>query len=363
MKLKLLEFIKENSNWKELLQEKPFSITIKEDENYYLFSYSQIDSDFSNDIVKECRGIILSKSDFHPVCVPFLKFFNVQETNASFINWNTARVQQKIDGSIIKVWFDRKWHISTNGTINASTAELSESALLMDDCIYSNYLDLFLSVFPQELFYNVLETNKTYMFEIVSPYNRIVVPYPETKIYHIGTRNNETLEECNDDIGVEKPKEYGLYSLTSCLEAVQELPFSDEGYVVVDNHWNRVKIKSPAYVAAHHLKNNGVITMSRIVDMIRANGQDDFVSIYPEYKDIIHEVEQGIMDFVVRVLDEWDDNFRDKTFESRKDFAMIANKLSCPAVMYSIQDKKVETVSEWLFNQTNEKILKWIGIE
>lgn len=33
-----------------------------------------IDSDFNNPIVKECRGLIIRESDYHPVCIPFYKF-------------------------------------------------------------------------------------------------------------------------------------------------------------------------------------------------------------------------------------------------------------------------------------------------
>lgn len=362
MELKLLKFIEENNNWKEILQEKPYRITIKEDDKYILFMYSQIDSDFSLDVVKECRGIIFRKFDMKPVCVPFYKFFNIQENLASYINWNTVQVQQKIDGSLIKIWYDNEWHISTSGTTDARNAPLAETALIMDNCKFSNYAELFVSVFPQKLFYDTLQTNKTYMFEIVSPFNRVVIPYSETKIYHVGTRNNDTLEESDDDINIEKPQTYRLNTATQCLQAVQDLPFSDEGYVVVDNHWNRVKIKSSAYVAAHHLKNNGVITMSRIVDVIRLNAQEDFVAIYPEYTEVITKVQNAICDFIHTVEKDWAKVVK-HTFETRKDLALFVNKMKCPSVIYCLCDNKASDSLEWLYAQTNEKLLKWIGVE
>jgi hypothetical protein len=357
--LELLKFIQNNENWKEIIQEKPYCITVKESVDYILLIYSQIESDFSNPIVRECRGVILRKFDLRVVCFPFTKFFNVQEQLSSFINWSTARVTEKLDGSIIKLWFDYgNWHISTNGTINAADAELQ---MAMGEV--RNYHDLFMSADNVSYaLFDRLDINKTFMFELVSPLNRVVVPYKRTEVYHIGTRDNNTFEESNDDIGIQKPKEYDLYSVTSCLLAVQELPFSEEGYVVVDGHFNRVKIKSPAYVAAHHLKNNGVITMSRIVDMIKINGQDDFLSIYPEYQESFDLVLNGIYKFLNIITAEWG-SVSEIEFADRKELAMTANKSKCPSVIYSLWDGKSSSVREWLFNQQNDKLLKWIGVE
>ena len=58
--LKIVEFIKANPNWKELIQKKPYCIEIKETDDLILLKYDQINSDFSNEMVRECRGIILS---------------------------------------------------------------------------------------------------------------------------------------------------------------------------------------------------------------------------------------------------------------------------------------------------------------
>lgn len=107
MELQLLNFIKQNKeNWKEVLQQPPYSLIVKEDDDYILLKYNQLESDLSNLIVQECRGIILRKSDLKVVCFPFKKFFNYHEPNAANIDWDGARVLDKIDGSLIKLWFD-----------------------------------------------------------------------------------------------------------------------------------------------------------------------------------------------------------------------------------------------------------------
>ena len=74
-KLKLIEFIKENEDWREKLSGEPYFIKITAEGKYTIFKYNQLNSDFNNEIVRECRGLILD-DEFNPVCVPFFKFGN-----------------------------------------------------------------------------------------------------------------------------------------------------------------------------------------------------------------------------------------------------------------------------------------------
>lgn len=98
--LKLKEFILGNEDWKTLLKEKPFALDWVEDEKYILFRYNMIDSDPTNDIVKEARGIIFRKSDWKAVCVPFFRFYNQVESYSDKLDWSTTSIQEKVDGCL-----------------------------------------------------------------------------------------------------------------------------------------------------------------------------------------------------------------------------------------------------------------------
>ena len=53
MELKTIEFIKEHEeNWRELLKDIPYCLTINENDNYAIFKYSQTGSDFNEQICK-----------------------------------------------------------------------------------------------------------------------------------------------------------------------------------------------------------------------------------------------------------------------------------------------------------------------
>lgn len=356
--LKLIEYINGTSDWEQKLSEKPYCITVKRKDNFLMLNYSQIDSDFYNPIVKECRGIILEDHTYKPVCVPFYKFGNYGEGYVDTIDWNTAKVQEKVDGSLIKVWYyDNEWHISTNGTIDAKDA-----VLMSDVSEYKTFYDLFLKATNNcGLIIQTLNKNYTYMFELTSPYNRVVVPYQDIAIRHIGTRDNKSLEELNIDIRVDKPKSYNFTSLDQCISMAKELPFSDEGYVVVDNNWHRIKIKSPAYVAAHHLKNNGIVTKERIVEMIRQNEEEEFLNYYPEYLDGFQSVLFDISVFANDIEHDIDYAKQNIDLNNRKEFALYATKTKCPAALFCWLDGKYTDATDWIWQQSNEKIVKMIG--
>lgn len=104
MKLKLIDFIKEHSDWEALLSQTPYCLNISRDKmfgrNLIMFKYNQIESDFSNDIVKECRGVILDEDSLKPISIPYFKFFNFSEPHAAEIDWSSAIVTEKIDGCV-----------------------------------------------------------------------------------------------------------------------------------------------------------------------------------------------------------------------------------------------------------------------
>jgi predicted DNA-binding protein (MmcQ/YjbR family) len=342
----LVEYIKTYPNWRTELTQKPYCLTIKEKGKYTIFSYSQIDSDFYNKIVRVSRGIILKDVDTDPVvvCHAFDKFGNYGESYADTIDWASARVQEKVDGSIIRLWHDDDlWHVSTNNTIDAfetdlqvpteeakSFGELFKIAATNTCGSYSDLLDK-------------LDQGYTYIFELTSPWNRVVVPYTETTITHIGSRNRVTDLEENIDLGIKKPKEYSFSTFEDVIANAAALPFSQEGYVVVDKNWHRVKVKSKMYLQIHHLKDNGNVNPKRVLELVKTNEQDEFLSYFPEYSEYFNKIKERWVDTLARiraavaVTDAWK-----KTLPTKKDFAMkvLAEDIKLRKYMFARWDGK-----------------------
>lgn len=296
-KIELRDFILSHDNWEELLTAEPYYLKISRDDGYIMFKYNQVFSDFNIPLVREARGIIFRESDWECVCHPFNKFGNYGESYCPEINWETASVQEKVDGSLIKFWYDNGWYISTNGTIDAFKANLN-------DVKYQNFgqlvIDAIRNVFPYEHdFFNMLDPKCTYMFELVSPYNRVVIPYDETKLYFLGIRDMDDGEEWNpeeSDLSMffSIPKRYPLHSLADVQKAANALPWDQEGYVVCDVNFNRVKIKSPSYVMAHYARNNNTISTERLMQIVLNGEQEEFLIYASDYADELREIEEAM---------------------------------------------------------------------
>lgn len=316
MELKIVDFIKTHSNWEELLTSSPYNLTIKRDGKLILFKYNQINSDFNEEICCEARGLILEEGTWKVVRMAFKKFFNLGESFAAKIDWDSAVASEKLDGSIISVfYYDGKWRIATNSTINAFKAEINGVGP------YKTFGELFESVLPLSTFANY-NKHRCWTFELVSPYNKVVIDYPETKVYLLSVRDMDSLEElCLDAVemiadanGLTVPERYDLNNEADYRKVVEQMPEGHEGIVVRDVNGERVKIKTLLYFEMHRAKNNGVITLERIVDLIRANDHYEFLSYFPEYQSVFDDVKrqidntEAVLEKVRQDVAEWKNN-------------------------------------------------------
>ena len=374
MKLEVQKFIESHSDWEKLLAEKPYCITVSRDEfngkKLIMLKYSQIDSDFNIELVRECRGLILDESTFDIVSFPFTKFGNFGESYCPDIDWTTARCGEKIDGSLVKiVKIGGMLLISTNGTIDAFKAPVAEQI----GCPFKSFGDIVLYCFryasPEGVCYMDFEEGFTYMFELCSPWTRVVVPHTENKLYFLGKRDNTTFEETyfTDDSDMSRlfdtPRVFPLKSIDECLAATKELPWDEEGYVVCDGNFNRIKVKSPAYVAAHNLKGNGVLSYARALELVRVNEIDEICSYFEEFRPALEECKSKFWKLVEDCEACWNDYLKvDSSLSTRKDKAIwITQHAKIPGLFFGLLDKKVPSVRDFFMTMPAEKLLKYLG--
>lgn len=284
--LKIRNFILSHEDWEELLQSPPYNLIISRDEGYIMFKYSQIASDFNEPIVKEARGIIFREENWECVCHAFDKFGNYGSYYTDELDWNSVKILEKIDGSLIKLYHDNGWRIATNGIINAFKANTG-------DVKYPTFGDLFLAALNEPFLdlVSTLDINRTYMFELVSPYNRVVVPYENIELYYLGERDMVSGQEYSLPERWNKvPRVYTFNKLNDIIKTAEELPWDEEGYVCVDKDFHRCKIKSPSYVLAHYSRNNNVITQKRLLEVILRGEVDEFCIYCSDYKDEIYKL-------------------------------------------------------------------------
>ena len=93
---------------------------------------------------------------------------------------------------------------------------------------------------------------------------------------------------------------------------------NQEGYVVRDDNWNRVKVKNPTYFLAHHLANNGKPDFLNIY----LNGDvSEFLNYFPQYKPELNNI-RVIFNNVEQEAEIYKENTSLFWDLARKDFVM-----------------------------------------
>jgi hypothetical protein len=169
--------------------------------------------------------------------------------------------------------------------------------------------------------------------------------------------------EDTDSIDMPQPRRYSLTTLEDCIEAASFLPFNEEGYVVVDKYFNRIKIKSPAYLMAHRLRGEGALTEKRALDLIRINEHIEYLVYFPDDKEFFDKVEDKFFKYLNRVLDDIKDLMKVKdSFKIRKDLAYWIT-LNCinTGICFSIIDKKIDDAKQGLDKIATDKLLTYVN--
>ena len=213
--------------------------------NMYLYNYNnKVIVKRNNPILIKCRGLVLDYNG-NVLNYPFDRFFNSYERESVDIDWDSAKITEKIDGSLVCVfWNGKDWEVTTRGSFYPNPyADI-------------DYAQKFKSLFDE---FDKLEKTYCYMFEMCSNDNRIVKWYDEEFVALIGMRNLRTLNEIDPTqeskyLGVRSPKSYKANNLEECKKLFSLLEDDDEGFVIVDVYYNRIKVKQDSYLALSKIK-------------------------------------------------------------------------------------------------------------
>lgn len=333
-----------------------FSIKVSHNELYpelYVLNYDQIDSPKTHQITLECRSLVLGSTDqgktFFVVSRAFDRFFNYGENDYN-PNIGMLTCYEKLDGSLVSVFnYNDQWLYRTKSIIMPTTTingydrtwkDLIESSLNWDKGF-------------------VADKAHTYIFEVVSRENRVVVKYEEDAAYLLAIRSNEF--GFYSKIVTHKfssPRRYTFKTTEECMDAVKNLPNLEEGYVAYNYDGVPVcKIKSPSYLVAHRIKGEG-LTPKRIRELVVINEQDEYLAVFPED-------EKYFTDYI----NVWDDlQWRLKSIEriyfnitDAKEYAMFVKDFPFSAVLFQAK-KSGKCVTKVLTEQKTSYKVKLLEI-
>jgi len=251
--------------------------------------YNQVDSPKFNPIVRDCRGIVLEDKTWDVVAKPFRRFYNAGEDPGTF-EWEGSTCTAKEDGSLILLYhYAGAWHVNTSGSFGLGRCGTASRS----------WREVFWSA--AGLREKRLIPDFTYIFELCTPYNRVVRGYPEPSAFLLAmyskTKGMEVppgiVRMYAPDIGARSPEVFSFASqaeVTAFLEGREATDPTFEGIVVRDQAGNRLKIKSKSYLRLHRMLDNGnLMRWDRIVPLVLAGEAGEVLAYFPEATRLVTE--------------------------------------------------------------------------
>ena len=373
MELAVVKYIKEHGIEKTILD---FKLKTKVYENKILLKYDQLVSPTLMALpeMQDCRGLILDRNDFSVMSMAFRKFFNSEEGNAHKIDWSTAYVLEKLDGSMMQVYWDKyqeKWFAATSGT--------AEGEGEVNNKMGTTFNELFWKTVTEKYNFNPSQLNKDFcfVFELTTPYNIVVKPHGESSVALLTARNVRTLEEVSREellnigsvLNVPVVKSYDLNqgNIGALLRTFENMVWHDEGYVVCDANFNRVKVKNPAYVAVHHLK--GKSAEHNILTIVKSNEIEEFASTFPDRKDELYKLKENYDKLINKLNLVWAELETRKPKNimpaEKKKFAQAVFEVCgkhdikiFTGLYFGLADGKIASVEDFMFNYDDKALYR-----
>lgn len=430
------EYLKTHS-FGDLVREHGVYASFSKSGHKFSLNYDQIEAKEADPLAQECRGLVLAREDgasMHPfpegsrgphedyspgattiLAYPMKRFFNHGQGSAAQINWSDPKlaVLEKLDGTLCIVYYDKfskAWCVATRS--------VPEADLPMDNGLFT-----FRTLFEKALkdtcgldfgdFTKGLNTHITYCFELTTPYNRIVVSYPESRVTLLAARqmhgnyeefdldnlgggmkwvpwdkldqktidhlvslghNKEDTPEAFIHVpfnlsGVPIVQAHTYTSVEELVNWVSSLnPLEHEGVVVRDSNFNRIKVKNAAYVAYNKLHDRLGSSERNLMEFILLETDDDILSaLAPEIGVNMTKLKAGLQN-VISNHDEWYRKVRVymelSQLSDKKSFALSIGELNkihgakvWSAPLFQMWDGKASSMKDFIMN--NKKDGTW----
>lgn len=338
----------------------------------FSLNYDQILVKNGDPVAEQCRGMVIRPHEFDfmdfmdaftqrgwkntrvgeadVLAWPMNRFYNHGDAAGAEVDWSDPglRVYEKLDGTCMIVYWDplhERWHAGTRSVPEADLP-IRKDHMEIGDMTFSELFFKALRATREAAegkalgwdptgFDQVVHLNKelTYVFELTTPYNRIVVKYDEPRVTLLAARHTASGEELAIESlrlqHVNRPKTWELRSAAALDAFVNAAdPALLEGAVVCDSRFRRLKVKNKAWVLSSKAKD--LVTVSRrsaLLAIIKGEIDDVIPLVEKDIADELLSMQDALREYLLSI----DRNFADykaKANGSRKDFALMVTSSS-----------------------------------
>ena len=242
---------------------------------YWILNYNQGGRNEYNTLV---RGMIVRKPDAIwrgnelelITSFPFTRFYNKGEKEAAPIDFASAEMLEKLDGSMVGVFFpdgnpnNPQWH--TRRMISTHGPDMQMTIQSFDKKNNWQFMRI-IGDLVTRLKFEKADTKMTYVFEFIHEASKVLTRYEEKQwgLYLLGARNLRTHRELTEDqldetakrIRAKRPRRWKTSGNEAEIRRLMDEIGQDtkdfEGAVFRDPQGRRVKLKRDDYVRLHHM--------------------------------------------------------------------------------------------------------------
>lgn len=301
--------------------------------------YNQLNSPKTNGVVRNCRGIVLHKDTFECIAKPYDRFYNFGENleQQKDFEWTDFTIQEKADGSLLIVYhYDGEWHANTSGSFGLAECNFSGKSW-------------------RELFWETsgidrdkLDSALTYIFELWTPYNKVVRVYPRPTAFLLSAMVTRECRELSvgevdilgEKLGVVRPENFQFSSIDEIkvfLGCKEQSDPTYEGVIIRDRNNIRCKIKTDSYLFYHHMLDNGnLFNPKRLVPIALKGECEEILANLPELRPHFEKVKSTIEPHWEKLEGLWASHGK---IEDRKEFALaIVKETPFSSVLFSMKN-------------------------
>ena len=358
--MEVIKFLKANGNNFQKLTD-VYGIKVKDypEQKLVVLNYDQINSPKMEPIVQECRGLILDY-DLNVVCRPFDRFFNYGEADTDKMDLTGYTYFPKLDGSLIKVYYwDGSWRIATRGTAFAES-DVGGWGITFEQLVLKAAGCLNLAQFSRKCSDSMMNQSETYLFELTAMENRVVTRYNSPTLTLLSVRNNKSGEFAKMKYEIRLPQDFynlnpaqeGL-TIQEIIEKADSLKNLEEGFVGYDREGvPRIKVKSAAYVAVHHIRGEG-LNPKRIAELVISGEEEEYLTYFPEDRDVITPYSVALEGLLTRLVDVM---LACRTIEDQKQFALAIKDIQGKSVLFTARKYNISVQEAFQSGTINSKV-------
>ena len=266
-------------------------------DNRVLLKYQREElEEHENNTIGKFRSVIFS--DHKLVCY--------SPPKSTLLSFEDSVVEEFIDGTMINVFYDKEWVISTKSVLNADTRFYQHNPtfkdLFQETCIYC------------KLSLDQLNPNKCYSFVMQHPSNRIVSPVSIPALYLVEMYSIDGLsvqrvfsKEELSNTSVQYPK---TFSFISREEMSVSQPFAIKGYMLKEkNGINREKYINPAYTKVQEIRGNEHHLTFTYLHHKKNKTQKEWLMYYPEYRNLCNTYKERFNEYLNQLYQHYVDCF------------------------------------------------------